>query len=84
MVGMKCLFLFFISFLVAQAEDLFDGLSLNNWGIQAAEKKWWRVEDEAVVGGIKNNIELHKKILKNSDFRQNSYNTNFLAQKMVQ
>lgn len=43
-----------------------------------------RALDEAVVGGIKNNIELHKKILKNSDFRQNSYNTNFLAQKMVQ
>jgi acetyl-CoA carboxylase biotin carboxylase subunit len=43
-----------------------------------------RALDEAVVGGIKNNIELHKQILNNSDFRKNSYNTNFLAQKMVQ
>jgi len=51
MVGMKYLCLFLISCLVAQAEDLFDGLSLKNWGIQAAEKKWWRVEDQAVVGG---------------------------------
>tara|TARA_Y100000768_G_C23977311_1_gene683738 strand:+ start:1409 stop:2749 length:1341 start_codon:yes stop_codon:yes gene_type:complete len=40
-----------------------------------------RALDETVVGGISTNIELHKKILKNSDFRQNSYNTNFLAEK---
>lgn len=40
-----------------------------------------RALDETVVGGIKTNIDLHKKILKNSDFRANSYNTNFLAEK---
>lgn len=42
-----------------------------------------RALDETVVGGIKTNIELHKKILLNQFFRQNSYNTNFLSQKML-
>lgn len=40
-----------------------------------------RALDETVVGGIKTNIELHKQILNHSDFRANSYNTNFLAEK---
>ncbi len=40
-----------------------------------------RALDETVVSGIKTNIELHKKILKDSDFRENSFNTNFLAEK---
>ncbi len=40
-----------------------------------------RALDETVVGGIKTNIELHKKILNHSDFKANSYNTNFLAEK---
>lgn len=40
-----------------------------------------RALDETVVGGIRTNIELHKEILNNSSFRQNSYNTNFLAEK---
>ena len=40
-----------------------------------------RALDETVVGGIKTNIELHKKILRHKDFRANSYNTNFLAEK---
>lgn len=42
-----------------------------------------RALDETVVGGISTNIELHKEILRDSDFRQNTYNTNFLAQKML-
>ncbi len=40
-----------------------------------------RALSETVVGGIKTNIQLHQKILNNSDFRENSYNTNFLAEK---
>jgi acetyl-CoA carboxylase biotin carboxylase subunit len=40
-----------------------------------------RALDETVVGGIKTNIDLHKEILNNSSFRQNTYNTNFLAEK---
>lgn len=40
-----------------------------------------RALDETVVSGIKTNIELHKKILKHSDFKANSFNTNFLAEK---
>ncbi len=40
-----------------------------------------RALDETVVGGIKTNIDLHKKILNHEDFRANSYNTNFLAEK---
>jgi acetyl-CoA carboxylase biotin carboxylase subunit len=40
-----------------------------------------RALDETVVGGIKTNIDLHKEILSHSDFRENSYNTNFLAEK---
>ncbi|MAZ48769.1 MAG: acetyl-CoA carboxylase biotin carboxylase subunit [Halobacteriovoraceae bacterium] len=40
-----------------------------------------RALDETVVGGIKTNITLHKKILNHPDFRANSYNTNFLAEK---
>lgn len=40
-----------------------------------------RALDETVVGGIKTNIDLHKEILTHSDFRENSYNTNFLAEK---
>lgn len=42
-----------------------------------------RALNETVVGGIKTNIELHRKILSNDSFRQNSYNTNFLSQKML-
>jgi acetyl-CoA carboxylase biotin carboxylase subunit len=42
-----------------------------------------RALDETVVGGICTNIELHKDILKDSDFRENNYNTNFLAEKML-
>lgn len=42
-----------------------------------------RALQETVVGGIKTNIELHRKILSNQEFRQNSYNTNFLTQKML-
>ena len=40
-----------------------------------------RALDETVVGGITTNIELHKEILLDDSFRQNSYNTNFLAEK---
>lgn len=42
-----------------------------------------RALDETVVGGISTNIELHKLILKNESFRKNTYNTNFLAEKML-
>ncbi|MCT4642576.1 MAG: acetyl-CoA carboxylase biotin carboxylase subunit [Bacteriovoracaceae bacterium] len=42
-----------------------------------------RALDETVVGGIKTNIEQHKKILNNSDFRENQYNTNFLNEKLL-
>lgn len=40
-----------------------------------------RALDETVVGGIKTNIDLHKEILNHPDFKANSYNTNFLAEK---
>ncbi len=40
-----------------------------------------RALDETVVGGIKTNIDLHKRILNHPDFQENSYNTNFLAEK---
>jgi len=42
-----------------------------------------RALDETVVGGISTNIDLHKAILKNSNFRQNDYNTNFLSQEVL-
>lgn len=42
-----------------------------------------RALNETVVGGITTNIDLHKRILKDEDFRQNSYNTNFLSEKML-
>ena len=42
-----------------------------------------RALDETVVGGISTNIELHKLILKDESFRKNTYNTNFLAEKML-
>jgi acetyl-CoA carboxylase, biotin carboxylase subunit len=42
-----------------------------------------RALGETVVGGISTNIELHKNILLNDSFRQNKYNTNFLAEKML-
>lgn len=40
-----------------------------------------RALNETVVGGIKTNIELHREILLDQNFRENSYNTNFLAEK---
>ena len=40
-----------------------------------------RALDETVVGGIRTNIELHKKVLSHKSFQENSYNTNFLAEK---
>lgn len=40
-----------------------------------------RALDETVVGGIKTNITLHQKILCDDDFRQNTYDTGFLAKK---
>lgn len=46
-------------------------------------KRSLRALDETVVGGIATNIELHKKILKNSSFVENDYSTNFLNQKML-
>lgn len=36
---------------------------------------------ETVVGGIKTNISLHNFILDDSDFRENTYDTGFLAKK---
>jgi len=38
-----------------------------------------RALDETVVGGISTNIELHKKILNDSVFRENNYSTNYLS-----
>jgi len=38
-----------------------------------------RALNETVVGGIKTNIDLHKEILQDENFRQNTYNTNFLG-----
>ena len=40
-----------------------------------------RALGETVVGGIKTNISLHQKILEDQDFRQNTYDTGFLAKK---
>ncbi len=40
-----------------------------------------RALGETVIGGLKTNIDLHKKILSNKSFEENSYNTNFLAEK---
>lgn len=40
-----------------------------------------RALNETVVGGIKTNISLHQKILEDQDFRQNTYDTGFLAKK---
>ena len=42
-----------------------------------------RALGETVVGGISTNIELHKRILKDDNFRENTFNTNFLAEKML-
>jgi acetyl-CoA carboxylase biotin carboxylase subunit len=40
-----------------------------------------RCLDETVVSGIKTNIQLHKKILNNKEFRENNYSTHFLSKK---
>ena len=40
-----------------------------------------RALNETVVGGIETNINLHKEILNSKAFKENSYNTNFLAEK---
>jgi acetyl-CoA carboxylase biotin carboxylase subunit len=37
-----------------------------------------RALEETVIGGIKTNIELHKEILRNSDFQSNNYTTDFV------
>ena len=42
-----------------------------------------RALGETVVGGISTNIELHKRILKHPDFKENTFNTNFLSEKML-
>lgn len=42
-----------------------------------------RALDETVVGGIKTNIDQHKKILRNKSFRENKYNTNFLLENLL-
>jgi len=42
-----------------------------------------RALNETVVGGISTNIDLHKEILVDSNFRANNYNTDFLAKKML-
>jgi acetyl-CoA carboxylase biotin carboxylase subunit len=42
-----------------------------------------RALEETVVGGISTNIDLHKRILRNEHFRENTFNTNFLAEKML-
>jgi len=41
-----------------------------------------RALSEIIVEGISTNIDLHKWILKDKDFRGNNYATNFLSQKM--
>ncbi len=38
-----------------------------------------RALDETVVGGIDTNISLHQRILKDKDFQENKYSTNFLS-----
>jgi acetyl-CoA carboxylase, biotin carboxylase subunit len=40
-----------------------------------------RALNETVVSGIKTNIDLHKEILTNENFRANRYNTSFLIKK---
>lgn len=42
-----------------------------------------RALDETVVGGIKTNIDQHKRILLNKSFRENKYNTNFLLENLL-
>jgi acetyl-CoA carboxylase biotin carboxylase subunit len=42
-----------------------------------------RALNEMVLGGIKSNIDLHKKILQDEAFRQNNYSTNFLSKLML-
>jgi acetyl-CoA carboxylase biotin carboxylase subunit len=42
-----------------------------------------RALGETVVGGISTNIDLHKRILSHEDFKANTFNTNFLAEKML-
>lgn len=42
-----------------------------------------RALNETVVGGIKTNIDLHKKILSNQDFCSGTFNTHFLSEKML-
>lgn len=44
-----------------------------------AISKMLRALDETVIDGIKTNIELHKKILSDKDFRGNNYATDFLV-----
>ena len=41
-----------------------------------------RALEETVVSGIKTNLDLHKWVLRDPDFRGNNYATNFLALKM--
>jgi len=41
-----------------------------------------RALDEMVIKGIKSNLDLHKKILKDKDFRENNYATDFLIKKI--
>lgn len=42
-----------------------------------------RALDELVVGGIKTNIELHKSILLEENFRANNYSTSYLQQHLL-
>ena len=42
-----------------------------------------RALGETVVGGISTNIDLHKRILKDENFGANTFNTNFLSEKML-
>ncbi len=44
--------------------------------------KMQRALEETIIEGIKTNIELHKRILNDSDFVGNNYATNFLTLKM--
>ncbi len=49
---------------------------------ESAVARMKRALDEMVIGGIKTNIDLHKKILSHDDFVRNNYSTDFLAKKM--
>lgn len=49
---------------------------------ESALNRMKRALDETVISGIKSNIDLHKWIMTDSDFRGNNYATNFLSQKM--